>query len=203
MKTRTHTWQGAVALAGVVAALATAMAPASTAEAVTARATPCAKSRSSALNLVFDKNWTDPGDSRLYVCKGNSTLATYRAGSGLGKGKANSMNECKSERGWLPNGTYPIKFHTRSYNGTLIKGYAVALPNMRCTPDRVNRTDLFIHSEMNRDGNPGKSEERKWEGPRDYKSIGCIKLSPVHIRNLFNLFDKKLHAWPSRLYVVK
>ncbi|MEU9851350.1 L,D-transpeptidase family protein [Streptomyces sp. NPDC047985] len=175
------------------ATLALAMtAPAALAQAETGR--PAA--RAAATTLVFDKNPADPSNSTLAVYKGAKRQALYRAGSGNG-----STDECALNKGWLPNGTYSLGAHTRTYNGSLIKGYAVALSNKKCAKG-TSRTALFIHSEMNRNGSQGSSEARKWtdRNPNDFLSNGCIKLRPAQISAMFDLLDRI--GWPRTLKVI-
>lgn len=71
---------------------------------------------------------------------------------------------------------------------------------MRCARKSTPRTEMFIHSEMNRDGSQGKSEARRWDGAGDYKSNGCVKLSPSDITELFGLLNRI--GWPTHLRVV-
>jgi peptidoglycan hydrolase-like protein with peptidoglycan-binding domain len=91
--------------------------------------------------------------------------------------------------------SYRIKGHETRHNGD-IKGYAIQLPNKSCRPQphghrRVDRTELFIHSEMTVGGGQGaklpngKDNPQRWDDDRDYKSLGCIKLRPADIKSLF------------------
>ncbi|MFJ6431129.1 L,D-transpeptidase family protein [Streptomyces sp. NPDC091416] len=148
-------------------------------------------------SLVFDKNPDDPTNSRLSVYKGTKLWATYRAGSGLG-----IKDDCVRGKGWLPNGNWRIKLRSRTYNGNLIKGYAVYLQDMKCSKGTLTRTEMFIHSEMNRDGSRGGTERRRWDGAGDYKSNGCVKLNPTDIAKMFRLLDRKGFGWPTHLRVV-
>ncbi|NXY97810.1 L,D-transpeptidase [Streptomyces sp. BR123] len=150
-----------------------------------------------ATTLVFDKNQDDPTDSRLSVHKGDRLLATYRAGSGLGV-----KNDCVRAEGWMPNGNWKIKLKSRTYNGKLIKGYAVYLEDMKCSKGTLTRTEMFIHSEMNRDGSQGNTERRRWDGAGDYRSNGCVKLHPTDIKEMFRLLDRPDIGWPTHLRVV-
>ncbi|MEV0961225.1 hypothetical protein AB0J25_01150 [Streptomyces sp. NPDC049910] len=78
--------------------------------------------------LKFDKSQKNPTDSRLYLMKkrgkgkSDQSVTSWRAGSGNG-----SKNECKSNAGWLPNGTHKIEFRSTSYNDSAIKGYVIKL----------------------------------------------------------------------------
>ncbi|GFE16383.1 hypothetical protein Sgleb_44300 [Streptomyces glebosus] len=47
---------------------------------------------------------------------------------------------------------------------------------------------------------PGRDNPYRWDGVRDYYSLGCIKLTPAHIKNLFSKADH--YGWPKRLKVV-
>ncbi|MFI1828170.1 L,D-transpeptidase [Streptomyces sp. NPDC020412] len=169
-----------------------ALAPAATAQNPTA-----ATSTSAATTLVFDKNQNDPTNSRLYVRKGTKLWATYRAGSGIGR-----KDDCVRAKGWMPNGNWKIKLKSRTYDGTLIKGYAVYLQDMKCSKGTLVRTEMFIHSEMNQNGSQGSSESRRWDGAGDYKSNGCVKLHPDDIQKMFRLLDRKEIGWPTHLRVV-
>ncbi|MFI0927908.1 L,D-transpeptidase family protein [Streptomyces sp. NPDC021012] len=180
-------------IAGVLAT-ALALAPASVAQGTAPAAAPAGPT-----TLVFDKNPKDPTDSRLLVYKGkeHKLWAVYRAGSGIGV-----KDDCARARGWLPNGTWKIKLKSRTYNGDLVKGYAAYLQDMKCSKGTVTRTEMLIHSEMNRDGTQGRTEARRWDGVRDYKSNGCVKLSPDDIKKMFRLFDRPDFGWPTHLRVV-
>lgn len=174
-------------------ALAAALVPATASTAGELAQRPAA---AAATTLVFDKNQKDPTNSRLLVYKGGKLQAQYRAGSGTG-----SKDPCATNRGWIPNGNWKIRSRTRSYNGNQIKGYAVYLQDMKCSPSSSKkRTAMFIHSEMNRNGSQGRTEPRRWDGPGDYKSNGCVKLHPNDIKKMFNLLDRI--GWPSHLRVV-
>ncbi|MBO0654085.1 L,D-transpeptidase [Streptomyces triculaminicus] len=134
-----------------------------------------------------------PTDSRLSVLRNGRTVVVYRAGSGV------NDKECERGRGWLPNGTYPLGRHHTAYGGNLIKGYAIELGNKLCYQG-INRTELFIHSEMTRSGGQGGPEGQRWDGVGDYSSHGCVKLSPQDIKSLFLTLDRI--GWPTTLRVV-
>lgn len=142
--------------------------------------------------LLFQKNHTDPTDSRLVAKKGGLVIASYRAGSGTTK------DECAKERGWLPNGSYRVLGHVRNKNST-IKGFAIHVEDKRCHNGSATRTELFVHSEMLPDGGQGGSESTRWDGPRDYHSLGCVKLHPDDIKHLFGVMDT--HGWSPVLHV--
>jgi hypothetical protein len=148
-----------------------------------------------ATTLVFDKNPDDPTDSTLSVHRGGKLRATYRAGSGLGV-----QDDCARAKGWTPDGNWQIRSSTRTHDGNLIKGYAVHLQDMTCSRGTVTRTEMFLHSETDRDGSAGTSEARRWDGPGDYESNGCVKLNPTDIKAMFHLLDHL--GWPTHLRVV-
>ncbi|MEU0742932.1 L,D-transpeptidase [Streptomyces sp. NPDC006134] len=138
-----------------------------------------------ATTLKFVRNAADPQKSQLTVLRGDRAVASYRAGSGLGAGHAKGRDDCAKNQGWLPKGTYTVGARHTRYNGTVIKGYAIPLSDKLCANGRTERTDLFIHSEMTRTGGQGRPENQRWDGPADYRSQGCIKLSPADIKKLF------------------
>ncbi|MCN9240412.1 L,D-transpeptidase [Streptomyces sp. RY43-2] len=181
--------RGAVIAWAVVTALA--LAPTAAAQ----RPVEAPAAATTATALVFDKNQHDPTDSRLSVYRGKKLWAVYRAGSGIGV-----KNDCARGKGWLPNGSWGIRRKTRTYDGELIKGYAVYLQDMRCSKGTLTRTEMFIHSEMNRDGSQGRGKARKWDGDVDYQSNGCVKLTPTDIKKMFRLLDRI--GWPTHLRVV-
>ncbi len=112
---------------------------------------------------------------------------SYRAGSGLGARHPQGRDECATARGWLPAGTYTVGARHTRYDGAVIKGYAIPLSDKTCADGRTRRTALFIHSEMTRSGGQGRTESRRWDGPSDYASQGCIKLAPGDIKRLFTV----------------
>jgi hypothetical protein len=149
--------------------------------------------------ITFDKNWVDPSSSVISwrVVRRDGAGAwqvveemSWRAGSGM-LGRA-GRNECAKGRGWLPNGTYRLRFH-RDYHGTLIKGRAFRLDDHRCRNGR-KRVQLFIHTEQGArnvqcpDG-PG-DQVCRWEVPEvnDYRSAGCIKMAPADLADLSERF---------------
>ncbi len=144
--------------------------------------------------IIFRKNHDNPFRSTLVwkvvrVSGGRSTVVvrkTWRAGSGYFR---TSTNACRKNRGWLPDGTYrPTLF--RDYPGNLIKGKAIYLGQKRCANGTL-RTDLFIHTEQG-PGSRQCADRRgdqlcRWEYPKinDYRSFGCVKLSPSAMRELY------------------
>ncbi|HEX2893517.1 MAG TPA: hypothetical protein VHO29_05890 [Marmoricola sp.] len=149
--------------------------------------------------ITFDKFPDDPSASRItwQVLREGSDgswkvvdQASWRAGSGM-LGRA-GRNECAKGRGWLPDGTYRLRYW-RDYPGTLIKGRAFRLDDHRCHNGR-RRVQLFIHTEQgahdrqcrNRPGD----QVCRWEFPKinDYKSAGCIKMAPGDLADLSRHF---------------
>lgn len=201
------TWtKAASALAAAVVAAVLLAVPAPTAAASTSAATTVAAPtveqaliRRRAI-ITFDKNWTDPSRSTLtwkVVRQGDDGVwrvleqLSWRAGSGmLGR---SGHNECAKGRGWLPNGSYRLRFH-RDYHGNLIKGRAFRLDDHRCRNGSTTRVQLFIHTEQGA-GNTQCADGRgdqvcRWEFPEvnDYKSAGCIKMSPDDLAELSRHF---------------
>ncbi|MDX3640741.1 L,D-transpeptidase [Streptomyces sp. MB09-02B] len=161
-----------------------------------AQAAPSGAQAKSTYYFKFDKSTNT--NSRLYLIerrpeKPERAIATWRAGSGHG------TDSCKKNVGWLPNGKYKIKKYNTTYNGSLIKGYAFALENKKCS-NGTNRTELFIHSEMKQNGNAGNTEATRWDGDNDYKSAGCIKLKPADIKAVYK--KAKSVGFPTQLTVV-
>lgn len=167
--------------------------------------------------ITFDKNWQSPSHSRLTwqlsELQGDGTWKVvetrgWRSGSGrLGR---TGRNSCATSRGWLPNGSYRLKQHN-DYPGNLIKGRAFALDDKRC-PSGNLRHDLFIHTEQgvsNRQCPDRRGDQVcRWEQPRfnEYKSAGCIKLSPRDLAELVTLFQRHFSAgvrYPTDQVVVR
>jgi hypothetical protein len=161
--------------------------------------------------ITFHKNYKDTLHSRLTwqvveVRAGKRTTVasdSWRAGSGFTR---KSTNSCRKNNGWLPNGRYRPRLY-RNYGGNLIKGRAIYLGAKRCSNGTM-RTDLFIHTEQG--ANSTQCRDRKgdqpcrWEYPRinDYKSRGCIKLSPGDMRELYVAWRKYFGAGsPSQVRV--
>jgi lipoprotein-anchoring transpeptidase ErfK/SrfK len=180
---------------GVVSLLAGAVATAPEGSAVSARPGEAA----AVTTLKFTRNSGDPLNSRLAVVRGGRTVAVFRAGSGLGAGHPEGRNECARAKGWLPAGTYSVGARTTRYDGRLVKGYAIPLSDKTCKDGRTPRTELFIHSEMTRTGGQGRTEGRRWDGVKDYRSAGCIKLAPQDVKKLFRVLGQG--SAPKRLTV--
>ncbi|MGW2089027.1 L,D-transpeptidase family protein [Streptomyces sp. NPDC001880] len=159
-------------------------------------------------SLKFTKNQNHPMYSTLALVHNGKAVKSYRANSGMG-----SKDTCLSNEGWLPDGTYKVKGHETNRGGwnynpnVQIQGYAIQLEDKTCTPKAgqkpVTRTDMFIHSEMLADGTqaidvPLKDDDFwRWDADFDYKSNGCIKLTPTDLKDLFSRLDKA--GWPSNL----
>ncbi|MFF8790301.1 hypothetical protein [Streptomyces sp. NPDC015125] len=190
---------------GLVAAEA---APALAAQAASGKTT--ATAAAGGTYLYFNKNQRTPGKSALSLMKSvpgarDTVLAKYRAGSG--DGGPNGKNECASSQGWLPNGTYRVLAHDAHYNGgdQGINGKVIHVQDKACENGRTTRAELFVHSEMWPEGSqaaarPGQDNPYRWDGPDDYRSLGCIKLKPADIGNLFDKAGR--YGWPTELKVV-
>jgi hypothetical protein len=122
--------------------------------------------------------------------------ASWRAGSGF-EGAA-ATNECAKGRGWLPNGTYSF-IQYDAYSGQLIKGRVFYLGNKACR-NGTRRTELFIHTESGRHNKQCRDRKGdqlcRWEYPKinDYKSFGCIKMSPADLKALVGRFHDYFRA---------
>jgi hypothetical protein len=149
--------------------------------------------------ITFDKNWRDPQDSRLswrvwrHDGRDRRLVASrsWRAGAGF---TPRSTDACKRNDGWLPNGRYRPRL-IADYWGSLIKGSAIQLGRQACADGTV-RQNLFIHTEQG--ARNSQCADRKgdqpcrWEYPKinDYRSHGCIKLSPPDMRALFRAWRR-------------
>ncbi|MEU4203489.1 L,D-transpeptidase family protein [Streptomyces sp. NPDC039022] len=187
------------ATAALTAGLVTATAP--------AHAAP-PPGRAGPTHLLFEKNQRDPAASRVRLVRTGTgkALADYRAGSGQG-GTA-GRDECVRNKGWLPDGTYRVLSHTTRKKGGRdgINGYAIHVGDKVCRDGSTRRTALFLHSEMRSDGAqgiavPGRDSPYRWDGDGDYRSLGCVKLAPADIKNLFAAAER--YGWPTSLKVVK
>lgn len=202
---RTH------ALPLVLAVVAALVAP------VPAASSASAAGTSQRAIITFTKNAADPSSSTLTwtvvrrAADGTSQVVeqlSWRAGSGA-LGRA-GRNECAKGRGWLPDGSYRLRFH-RDYPGNLIKGRAFRLSDHRCRNGRW-RVQLFIHTEQGA-GNrqcPNRPGDQlcRWEFPRinDYKSAGCVKMAPDDLAELsrhFLRFFKAGVRYPKSRVVVR
>jgi hypothetical protein len=206
----------AIAMAGV-AAVAVSLLPsaagaqetAASAASVTEETSVAGAAAKGTTYLQFKKNKKDPSNSRLslYFIQQVTPDKTrtwrvdsWRAGSGLGTATNKiGRDGCKSFVGWLPSGTYNIKSFHNNFEGD-INGIVWRLSDKRCKgKSKTNRTALFIHSEMKKNGNPGSTEKTRWDGNSDYTSNGCVKLKPADIRELKSY--RSSYPKPTRLYV--
>ena len=116
---------------------------------------------------------------------------SWRAGAGYFR---DSTNACAKNNGWLPDGTYQPRL-ARDYGGNLIKGRAIYLGQKPCANGTM-RTDLFIHTEQGAGSRqcPDRPGDQvcRWEYPRinDYRSYGCIKLSPGDLHELYDAWRR-------------
>jgi hypothetical protein len=121
---------------------------------------------------------------------GNSTK--WRGGSGNG-----STNRCATNQGPIPQGNASILTHYDNKNDGNIHGRAWQLSDMHCDPSDPNstlRTALFLHTEETDTqgqtcGTP-YDERWCWDGPNDYYSEGCVKVSHTDVAAV----DSKWHA---------
>ncbi len=155
--------------------------------------------------LTFNKNWNNQFNSRLvwrlYQRQAGGAwkvveAKSWRAGSGLPG--AVGRNSCTTSKGWLPNGTYRMR-QSNDWHGRLIKGRAFRLDDKACPRGKV-RHNLFVHTEQGARNRqcPNRRGDQvcRWEWPRynDYKSLGCIKMSPGDLAELVGLFQKHFAA---------
>lgn len=169
----TTTRRATASILGTVALAGTAFASAGTATATGSAADAQAATSSSSGKtawLVFDKNQSNPSNSRLRltILKDGKPIKklSYRSGSGNG-----SRNDCATSQGWLPNGRYNMKMWS-NYNGSVVKGRAFQLDDKKCAGGNTTRTELFIHT------------SKPWSANR-YFSEACVKLSPTNIETLY------------------
>ncbi len=195
-----------VAPAALVAVPAAAPASAPDSHSASARA----QARPVHAVIVFDKNPRNPFDGRIiwkaYRGKKQIERTEWRAGSGFGG--PNTKDPCARGRGWLPNGRYDFVQYD-NYWGEFIKGRAFFLGNTTCH-DGTPRTELFIHTETgdrNRQCRNARGDQRcRWEWPKvnDYRSGGCIKMSPKDLGQLTRKYHRYFNAgtrYPARVHV--
>jgi len=149
--------------------------------------------------ISFHKNYRNTLRSELVwtvyrVRDGHTTTLVekhWRAGSGANR---HATNSCRTNVGWLPNGWYRPRLYT-DYPGNLIKGRAILLGRKACG-DGTTRTDLFIHTEQGPRSvqcpDDVGDQACRWEYPRinDYRSLGCIKLAPADMRELYDAWTR-------------
>jgi hypothetical protein len=156
-------------------------------------------------SFTFDKNASDPTNSTLTWTlyrtdldpPRKTTEISWRAGSGIGTTDVGEQ-PCTKNKGWLPNGSYSVTLH-ENFHGSKIHGVVFQLSDKACKPgSSTERTELFIHSEMNNDGgqtctsNP--DDPTCWEGNGDYKSNGCVKLKPADVKEAASYFKVAFKA---------
>jgi hypothetical protein len=163
--------------------------------------------------IAFHKNYGNVFRSTLTwkvyrVTGGHSTRVQYkkwRAGSGFTR---SSTNSCRRNNGWLPNGHYRPRLYA-DYHGNKIKGRAIYLGRHPCRNGTM-RTDLFIHTEQGAGSHQCRNRKGdqlcRWEYPaiNDYRSYGCIKLSPGDLEQLYNAwrsFTKSRYTSKVRVHV--
>lgn len=123
---------------------------------------------------------------------------SWRAGSGLPQ--PGGQDECHRNVGWLPDGGYRFRQYDH-YRGSVIHGRVFRLSDKACGNGTV-RQALFIHSEQtvgNRQCRGGAGDSPcRWDYPRinDYRSNGCIKMSPGDLAALTRLYHRQRHAHP-------
>ena len=170
--------------------------------------------------IVFDKNWENPFDSRIFFRawakagpKGRKTWVpvehdSWRAGSGLSG--AAGRDACHRGKGWAPNGTYSFVQHNRR-KAPLINGRVFELQPQACRNGTVRQL-MFIHSEQNWNNTQCKNRRGddpcRFEAPKinDYRSWGCIKMAPGDLKQLTRRFHRYFKAevrYPTRLVRVR
>ncbi len=156
-------------------------------------------------SIVFDKNWKNPYNSRMYfrvwaktgLKKGPKKWvpveqASWRAGSGIGG--AAGKDECHRGAGWSPNGTYSFVQQNRR-KARLINGRVFELESKACRNGTLRQL-MFIHSEQNWDNTQCRNKKGddgcRWEVPvvNDYRSWGCIKMAPGDLKQLTQRFHR-------------
>ncbi len=154
--------------------------------------------------MYFERNWSDPTDGRLYVRQNwhNKKAESipwppytkswnFRAGSGNG-----GTNTCQKNN-MLPGGMW---YHTNyedweENKDNTIKGRVMGMSSYTCRSNGVTRSALFVHSEQTKWNYQkcwsGYDERYCWDGDKDYYSLGCIKLTPWDMEQVFDFFKSK------------
>lgn len=136
-----------------------------------------------------------PTAPRFYYSKTqplNSTLTGYishgwtryriamRGGSGNG-----TTNDCVTNAGWLPDGTYSsgggdagtrFDLMNKTWGNATVQGWVWFLDSHLCSSGTTTRTELFVHS--------NGIEGTTWDG--NYATQGCIKVSQGDRNHLSN-----------------
>ncbi len=158
--------------------------------------------------ILFDKNQKNPFASRL-TFRADALVgprgkkkwvpierASWRAGSGLGE--RGGRDSCHRNTGWLPNGNYSFVQHDRR-KAPMINGRVFELQPKACR-NGTRRQLLFIHTEQRSNNTQCRNRRGddlcRWELPRynDYRSNGCIKLSPSDLKDLTRRFHRYFRA---------
>src|SRR5262249_25881303 len=146
--------------------------------------------RQSNLDSTLTMTWFVPSGSSGGG-PGYYASQSWRAGSGV------SRDACWIGHGWLPVGTYDLWGHWDNYNG-VIAGRVFYLQNKPCW-NGTWRTELFVHSEETAAQGqycPTAGDDPYcWEGPSDYYSNGCIKVSRAGFPSDLRLVHD---GWPAR-----
>jgi hypothetical protein len=141
--------------------------------------------------VVFERLAASPHNSPLtmyFSIGGTKYSSRVRAGSGDG-----STNDCLTNRGWLPGGTYNnIPHYRKTWGNTVVRGYVWELGSMACHNGSVTRTELFIHS--------NGIEGTTWNG--SYATQGCIKISQVDRGDLSSWWRSAYNNASGDLYVL-
>jgi hypothetical protein len=150
-------------------------------------------------SFTFDKGTAPYGNLYAYYTGAaycGSTLlptrhkVTMKAGSGDG-----SSNECASNHGWLPNGSYTARYEkNHQTSSTVVKGSVWNLGSHVCSNGSVTRTELFIHSQG---GNGGSWQES------NYHSEGCIKINQTDRTYAKSLWDRPIYGASNTKLTVK
>jgi hypothetical protein len=160
-------------------------------------------------SIVFDKNWKNPYNSRMYFRAWARTgpkngpkkwvpieQESWRAGSGVGG--AAGTDECHRGAGWSPNGTYSFVQHNRR-KAPLINGRVFELESKACRNGTLRQL-MFVHSEQNWNNtqcrNTKGDDGCRFEVPavNDYRSWGCIKMAPGDLKQLTRHFHRYFKA---------